>query len=98
MKTVFFILSALMLIAVGCNRNMKNESGTEIQKEEKFDRDGNVETYQLEEKRVVPEGEIQKEEVKPDSKIKKDENHQQHLQEQEEARRSADEGVDLTEE
>lgn len=100
MKTIFFILSALTLMAVGCNKNMGKDSGSEIQKEEKFDRDGDTETYQLEEKRVVPENEMQKEEVTPGSEIQKDENHDQHIQEQQadEARRSADESVDLTEE
>jgi len=98
MKTIFFIFSALILMAVGCNRNTGNEAGTEIQQEERFDRDGNTETYQLEEKEVTPENEMQKEEVNPDSNMMRDENHQQHIQEQEEAGRSADDSVNLIEE
>lgn len=92
MKSVFFILSALTLMAFGCNKNMGSDSGTEIQKEEKFDKDGNKETYQLEETREVPDGEVQREEETPkDSQnMQTDENHDEHIQRQEEAEESTD--------
>lgn len=102
MKTVFFILSALTLMAFGCNKKSGVDSGTEIQKEETFDRDGNKETYKLEEKRELPDGEMQKEEVVPgnmDHMQKQDENHNDHIKQQEEERkRSADESADLIQE
>lgn len=103
MKTVFFILSALTLMAFGCNKNSGVDSGTEMQKEETFNRDGNKETYELEETRESPDGEMQREEVVPgdsDHMQKQDENHNDHIkqQEEEDARRSADESADLIQE